>query len=219
VGHGGEKDGKLIIFKNWSIPQIKSCLRQSRNVITLNFFFSNDLIEAVFLFWEHHVSNLSWASSRRLSNEPSPKIDIRHEAIKPLAARSPPIPILKQCMRSGRMQSGVSNPGTERNGETLFCLKGVGILPCQVRSCPVELTSHQSLREPPGFTYYMVQLYSQSFPVSKKYVHFGGRYVKIGDYFYDRKLLRGKGDIRVLTGTHLPNERLYEPKANHLCSQ
>lgn len=142
MGHGGEKDGKLIIFKNWSIPQIKSCLRQSRNVITLNFFFSNDLIEAVFLFWEHHVSNLSWASSRRLSNEPSPKIDIRHEAIKPLAARSPPIPILKQCMRSGRMQSGVSNPGTERGNLVLFercrdpSLPGPK-LPCRTHIPPV----------------------------------------------------------------------------------
>ena len=69
---------------------------------------------------------------------------MRHAAIKELEARSPPIPRLKLCMRSGRMQSGVEHPGIDLSGETLLGLKGEGIPPDQVRTWPSWLTSHHS---------------------------------------------------------------------------
>lgn len=72
-------------------------------------------------------------------------MDMRQAAIKELAARSPPIPMLKLCMRSGRIQSGVAHPGIDLNGETLLGLKGEGTPPDQVRTWPSGLTSHHSL--------------------------------------------------------------------------
>ena len=48
-------------------------------------------------------------------------------------------------MRSGRIQSGLSHPGIDLNGETLLGLKGEGIPPDQERTWPSGPTFHQSL--------------------------------------------------------------------------
>ena len=124
-------------------------LQNARIEVILNFLASKHLMCAVLWFQEHHVSNFSNAQSKRFCMERpwSSNTPMRHRANNVLTHRSPPMPRLKLCKRSGLMTKGLSPPGMPRRGDGTPRLKGEGrfSLSKQLRDSQAAVMSHHSL--------------------------------------------------------------------------